>query len=148
LPDTHTGCLRLGRPGVKSAKALEAAKVQGQLQAAAKFRKTKAGTEAILMEHLENMVDRIDPMELAAVGVTAIVVKDMLDSVPEFVQNIKDKLPTINPDTVLADTVKAFNDSGAVNSNILLSTGVYAGNSVLAWIKSTFQTQTGGAGTR
>jgi len=79
------GCRRLGRPPVKSTKALAGAKLAGE----AKFYKSKQGREAWTRAQVERMIDKIDPLELLAVGASTFIVYDIIKSTPEMLAQAK-----------------------------------------------------------
>jgi len=70
----------LGRPPVKSTKAL----VKAKLDAEARFDKTALGKEAWSREQIEKMLDKIDPIELMAVISGTVIIYDLIKSLPEL----------------------------------------------------------------
>jgi hypothetical protein len=63
-------------PPIKSTIRLTKAKVKAELQAKASWKKTKSGWDSSLRDHLESMIDKIDPLELiSAFGLTFLVYK-------------------------------------------------------------------------
>jgi hypothetical protein len=77
-------CLRLGRPAVKSTKALTMARVEGELAAKAKWKNSKKGWETSLRDHIGLMIDKIDPLELVATLGLTMVVYDLIQNSNEL----------------------------------------------------------------
>jgi hypothetical protein len=73
--------ISLGRPPVKSTRAL----VKAKLEAEAKFKTSEKGLSLALIE----MMDRIDPLELLAVASGTFMVYDIIKSTPELLAQVK-----------------------------------------------------------
>jgi hypothetical protein len=70
----------MGKPPVKSTKAL----VKAKLSAEAKFYKSNEGREVWLRTQVERLIDKIDPIEAAAILSTTVVVHDLINKTNEF----------------------------------------------------------------
>jgi len=70
----------MGRPPVKRERAM----IKAKLTAEAKFSKTPLGRELWLREQVEKLIDKIDPLELAAVVTGTFVIYDLIKSIPEM----------------------------------------------------------------
>ena len=91
------------------------------------------------------MVDRIDPMELAAVGVTAVVVKDLIDATPDFIAKLNSELRAPSTAEKIIDVAVSYNPIINV-ANLFVPDQIAQ---IKAWaIKIFNQNVSQGAGTR
>ena len=79
----------MGRPPIKSTKALTMARVQGELEATRRWKATQAGIASSARDHIGRMIDKIDPVELLGVVGTSLIIYDLLKSTPEFYTAVK-----------------------------------------------------------
>ena len=71
----------MGRPPTKSTKAL----IKAKLTAEAKFYKSNIGREVWLRTQVERLIDKIDPLELAAAIGGTIIVYDIIKGTEELI---------------------------------------------------------------
>ena len=71
----------MGRPPTKSTKAL----IKAKLTAEAKFYKSNIGREVWLRTQVERVIDKIDPLELAAAIGGTIIVYDIIKGTEELI---------------------------------------------------------------
>jgi hypothetical protein len=100
----------VGRPPIKSTRELTKTRIKAELQAAAEWGRTETGISATMLEHLGTAIDRIDPIELAAIGATTVVVYDMIKASDDLANALKNAFeksnPYPNPTQVVTDFLK------------------------------------------
>jgi hypothetical protein len=72
----------------KKAVKLEEGKVQAQMRGLLKWKKSKKGMELSIREHIGKAIDRLNPLDVAAVIAGTIIIKPILDSSTEVVGRV------------------------------------------------------------
>jgi len=88
----------------KKWKLEERIRTKAQLEAEAKFKLSELGLTHEMKTALFNMINKIDPIELAAVGATTVVVNNTISGITEFkdsaTQIIENKIGNLTPDAI------------------------------------------------
>lgn len=91
--------MAMGRVPIKSTEKLAMAERTGELKAEAKFRNSSLGAERSLQEHLgklfDHMAEKIDPLELAAIGATTYFVHSIIMTTQDLLNGFTNAI--INP---------------------------------------------------
>ena len=134
--------IAMGKPPLKSTKAL----IKAELVAKAKFQASTLGIQTALIDSLQDMIAKIDPLELAGITATAIVVKNFIQGTEELakaaktiVNQMADNLANPTPKAAL----QAVEMSSGVFSLLALRFPDQA-KALNAWLLNEVEGKTGG----